>query len=75
MGITTTSPTPQGAAVVAVPSSDRHHDCGLAADSPYSTPNLDEPATVAAAAGKAAVVAAALAVVAGSSCVAVVRLV
>nr|GEV43868.1 hypothetical protein [Tanacetum cinerariifolium] len=27
-GITTTSPTPQGAAVVAVPSSDRHHDGG-----------------------------------------------
>nr|GFA70005.1 hypothetical protein [Tanacetum cinerariifolium] len=33
------SPTPQGAAVVAVPSSDRHHDGGLAADSPYSTTN------------------------------------
>ncbi|GKF46778.1 hypothetical protein Tco_0136580 [Tanacetum coccineum] len=29
------SPTPHGAAVVAVPSSDRHHDGGLAADSPY----------------------------------------
>nr|GEW79891.1 hypothetical protein [Tanacetum cinerariifolium] len=33
------SPTPQGEAVVAVPSSDRHHDGGLAADSPYSTTN------------------------------------
>nr|GEW43413.1 hypothetical protein [Tanacetum cinerariifolium] len=33
------SPTPQGAAVVAVPSSDRHHDGGLAADSLYSTTN------------------------------------
>nr|GEV57128.1 hypothetical protein [Tanacetum cinerariifolium] len=37
-------PTPQGAAVVAVPSSDRHHDGGLAADSPYSTPNqINQP--------------------------------
>nr|GFC39945.1 hypothetical protein [Tanacetum cinerariifolium] len=32
-------PTPQGAAVVAVPSFDRHHDGGLATDSPYSTTN------------------------------------
>ncbi|GJS00065.1 hypothetical protein Tco_0316573 [Tanacetum coccineum] len=30
------SSTPYGAAVVAVPSSDRHHDGGLAADSPYN---------------------------------------
>nr|GEZ97084.1 hypothetical protein [Tanacetum cinerariifolium] len=76
-GITITSPTPQGAAVVAVPSSDRHHDGGLAADSPYSTPNHDQPyrggggysanhspTTAAAAAGKAAAVAAVVVAVA-----------
>nr|GFA55786.1 hypothetical protein [Tanacetum cinerariifolium] len=37
--------TPQGAAVMAVPSSDRHHDGGLAADSPYSTPNHNRETT------------------------------
>ncbi|GKA32070.1 hypothetical protein Tco_0718437 [Tanacetum coccineum] len=34
-GLRRHSPTPHGAAVVVVPSSDRHHDGGLAADSPY----------------------------------------
>ncbi|GKB09883.1 hypothetical protein Tco_0843806 [Tanacetum coccineum] len=38
MGLRHHSPTPQGAAVVVVPSFDRHHDGGLAADNPYSTP-------------------------------------
>nr|GEU62175.1 hypothetical protein [Tanacetum cinerariifolium] len=74
------SPIPQGAAVVAVPSSDRHHNGGLAADSPYSTPNHDQappqrwwlifhpqPATVAVAAGKAAAVAAVVVAVVGVS--------
>nr|GEV05139.1 Gag-Pol polyprotein [Tanacetum cinerariifolium] len=36
--------TPQGAAVVVVLSSDRHHDGGLAADNPFSTPNqINQP--------------------------------
>nr|GEU51633.1 hypothetical protein [Tanacetum cinerariifolium] len=34
--------TPQGAAVVAVPSSDSHHNGGLVADILYSTPNHDQ---------------------------------
>ncbi|GJY23408.1 hypothetical protein Tco_0397066 [Tanacetum coccineum] len=38
LGLRHHSPTPHGAAVVAVPSFDRHHDGGLAADRPYSTP-------------------------------------
>nr|GFB55221.1 hypothetical protein [Tanacetum cinerariifolium] len=38
------SSTPQGAAVVVVPSSDSYHDGGLAADSPYSTTNqINQP--------------------------------
>nr|GEW79193.1 hypothetical protein [Tanacetum cinerariifolium] len=63
------SPTPHGAAVLAVPSSDRHHDGGLAADSPiqqqiksinhptYPFHFIIDPPTAAAAAGKAAAVA------------------
>nr|GEZ99005.1 hypothetical protein [Tanacetum cinerariifolium] len=43
--ITTTSPTPQGAAVVAVPSFDRHHDGGLAANSPYSSNKSNQSIT------------------------------
>ncbi|GJV38988.1 hypothetical protein Tco_1417428 [Tanacetum coccineum] len=54
-GLRRHSPTPHGAAVVAVPSSDRHHDGGLAADSPYRSATHGR-ATAAAAAGKAAAV-------------------
>nr|GFA57257.1 hypothetical protein [Tanacetum cinerariifolium] len=39
VGLRNHSPTPQGTAVAAVQSFDRHHDGGLAADNPYSTPN------------------------------------
>nr|GFB70318.1 hypothetical protein [Tanacetum cinerariifolium] len=46
VGLCHHSPTPQGAAVVAVPSFDRHHDGGLVADNPYSTPNqVNQPST------------------------------
>ncbi|GJT14472.1 hypothetical protein Tco_0861514 [Tanacetum coccineum] len=38
-------PTPQGAAVVAVPSFDRHHDGGLAMDSPFLTETLTKSTT------------------------------
>nr|GFA94415.1 hypothetical protein [Tanacetum cinerariifolium] len=63
------SPTPQGAAVVVVPSSDRHHDGGLAGTAPIrqqiksiNHPNylfhfIIDPTTAAAAAGKVAAVA------------------
>ncbi|GJV76493.1 putative reverse transcriptase domain-containing protein [Tanacetum coccineum] len=54
-GLRRHSPTPHGAAVVAVPSSDRHHDGGLAADSPYWSATHGR-ATAAAAAGKAGAV-------------------
>nr|GFC79891.1 hypothetical protein [Tanacetum cinerariifolium] len=37
IGLRHHSPTPQGAAAVAVPSPDRHHNGGLAADSSFST--------------------------------------
>nr|GEX12429.1 reverse transcriptase domain-containing protein [Tanacetum cinerariifolium] len=64
------SSTPQGAAVVAVPSSDRHHDGGLAADNPYSTTNqINQPPDLSISfynrsAGKAAAVAAVVVAVA-----------